>query len=67
MQAEYLNQTCKKFLGQIVSYFDPTWPLYRFLIVIRMLCCYLNVFVFVYIINLKEYSFHSMHRCQDSF
>jgi hypothetical protein len=25
-----------------------------------MLCCYLNVFVFVYIIELKEYSFISM-------
>jgi hypothetical protein len=23
-----------------------------------MLCCYLTVFVFVYIIDLKEYSFH---------
>ena len=37
-----------------------------------MLCCYLNVFVFVYIIDLKEYSFHFyglyywMHRCQHS-
>ena len=25
-----------------------------------MLCCYLNVFVFVFIIDLKEYSFISM-------
>jgi len=38
-----------------------------------MLCCYLNVFVFVYIIDLKEYSLHFyglyqwMHRYQHSF
>jgi len=30
----------------------PTQP------VIKMLCCYLNIFVFVYVIDLKEYSFH---------
>ncbi len=51
------SAVCKKFLGQIVSYFEPTRPVYRFLIVILiMLCCCLNVFV--YIIYLKEYSFH---------
>ncbi len=38
-----------------------------------MLCCYLNVFVYVYIIDLKEYSFNIyglykwMQRCQHSF
>jgi hypothetical protein len=48
---------CKKFLGQIVSYFDPTWPVYRSLIV-YLATLFLNVFVFVYIIDLKEYFFH---------
>jgi hypothetical protein len=39
-------------------------PVYRFLIVIHYNAMLL---FFVYIIDLKEYSFHSMHRCQHSF